>query len=429
MKKIIIALVTFFSIDWGYKASSQVYSGVSFNTFYTELSPYGSWISYPGYGEVWISNINGFEPYSNNGHWEFTSYGWTWVSDYPWGWAPFHYGRWAYLTGYGWAWIPGYEWAPAWVSWCEYDGFYGWAPLGPGWAFNRPFRDIPYGYWHFVRHRYINSPNVYRHFSRPAINSSEYNNVPIVSNVQVVDNTRYAAGPSRQEVEKNTRKTIAPKTLRFAEQQPGKSQVKGDQVQIYRPEGDAAANAGQAGSPVKDRQPAGTKPGKNGSLGETGVAELPVPVKKQPASISPVSPVRPDPNNVAGQPGKQQQGQPETLPLKKPDRVKDLPPVQPAEDRDALFQQQQAEQQRLQQQQAQQAEQARQQQLLERQRAREEQQRLRQEQNRRDAEARQQQQQLQREQRTQQPSREMTPREQPATQRTLNPPARSRQKG
>ena len=101
----------------GYKAQSQPgFGNIGFNTFYTELSPYGQWINNADYGQVWVSNENGFEPYSNNGHWDFTSYGWMWVSDYSWGWAPFHYGRWAYLPAYGWAWVPGYEWAPAWVS-------------------------------------------------------------------------------------------------------------------------------------------------------------------------------------------------------------------------------------------------------------------------------------------------------------------------
>src|SRR5438874_13743277 len=36
---------------------------VTFDQFYSDLSPYGRWIDNPSYGRVWISNINGFRPY------------------------------------------------------------------------------------------------------------------------------------------------------------------------------------------------------------------------------------------------------------------------------------------------------------------------------------------------------------------------------
>src|SRR5438552_2831857 len=67
----------------------------SFQLFYDDLSPYGTWVSYPSYGYVWVPSMGaGFVPYSTGGHWEFSEYGWTWVSDYAWGWGPYHYGRW-----------------------------------------------------------------------------------------------------------------------------------------------------------------------------------------------------------------------------------------------------------------------------------------------------------------------------------------------
>src|SRR5580693_9341748 len=74
---------------------------VSYQSFYDELSPYGNWIDYPGYGYVWMPNVGPeFKPYSSNGHWVFTDAGWTWASDYDWGWATFHYGRWFYDNAY-----------------------------------------------------------------------------------------------------------------------------------------------------------------------------------------------------------------------------------------------------------------------------------------------------------------------------------------
>ena len=74
------------------KQVSAQQSNVSFQVFYDQLSPFGEWVNYSNYGYVWIPDAGpDFEPYSTDGHWIFTEYGWTWMSDYSWGWAPFHY--------------------------------------------------------------------------------------------------------------------------------------------------------------------------------------------------------------------------------------------------------------------------------------------------------------------------------------------------
>lgn len=311
MKKIITALIIVFCLAGTYKAESQISTSINFNTFYTQLSPYGSWINNPDYGQVWIADVNGFEPYSNNGHWEFTNYGWTWVSDYDWGWAPFHYGRWTYIPAYGWAWIPGYEWAPAWVSWCQYDGYYGWAPLSPGMGFNTGFGGIPYNNWRFVRYQYINNHNINHHFSRPVIQSNNYNNVTIINNTQVNNNITYATGPAQQEVEKVTRKKIEPKQLSFSEERDIKTKVAANEIKLYRPDskkniadnvkpvtsvkqqpvllGDNKANNTEAVTPAPVKQPIITQP--------KSLKSEQVPVKQeeqllQPQKSQPVSPVQ-----------------------------------------------------------------------------------------------------------------------------------------
>ncbi|NNU34734.1 hypothetical protein HK413_12930 [Mucilaginibacter sp. S1162] len=80
---------------------------ISEQDFYDELAPYGTWVSDPQYGDVWIPDVAGdFRPYQTRGHWVLTDYGNTWVSEYPRGWATFHYGRWRYDDYYGWEWIP-----------------------------------------------------------------------------------------------------------------------------------------------------------------------------------------------------------------------------------------------------------------------------------------------------------------------------------
>src|SRR6516225_9803339 len=158
---------------------------VSYQTFYDDLSPYGSWIDYPGYGYVWMPNAGpGFKPYASNGHWVYTDAGWTWASDYNWGWATFHYGRWFFDNAYGWMWVPGYEWAPAWVSWRRSPDYYGWAPIGPGVNINVGFSayNPPSNYWCFVPHQYVNSPRVTNYYV------NETKNVTIINNTTVINN-------------------------------------------------------------------------------------------------------------------------------------------------------------------------------------------------------------------------------------------------
>ncbi len=136
MKKITLFLLLSMVIVFSAEAhkNKKSYSTISIQTFYDQLSPYGDWIYSYDYGYVWrpyFDNPESFRPYSSNGNWVYTNYGWTWNSGYNWGWAAFHYGRWDFDNYLGWLWIPGTEWAPAWVSWGSYNDYWGWAPLGP----------------------------------------------------------------------------------------------------------------------------------------------------------------------------------------------------------------------------------------------------------------------------------------------------------
>ena len=75
--------------------------------FIDRLSPYGDWLETKEYGWVWQPNgvEDDWRPFTY-GHWEYTDYGWTWVSHFPWGWAAFHYGSWAHMETIGWVWVP-----------------------------------------------------------------------------------------------------------------------------------------------------------------------------------------------------------------------------------------------------------------------------------------------------------------------------------
>lgn len=252
MKKLLLLFAMVLSLNLANKASAQLYGSISFNTFYNELSPYGRWVNDIDYGQVWIADAPGFEPYYNNGHWTYTTYGWTWVSDYPWGWAPFHYGRWAYLPAWGWAWVPGYEWGPAWVSWCQNDGYFGWAPLGPGFGYYRSFNAVPHNYWRFVRQQYITGPELRDRIVRPDRNPNLFRNASFINNREERDNVTYNIGPRREAVERITRQRIATRPVAFmgTDEKPTgnalpKNEANQQPVRIYRPvtkPGQAAAN-------------------------------------------------------------------------------------------------------------------------------------------------------------------------------------------
>lgn len=132
-----------------------ILDSMNLDTFKDSLSNYGEFISidtsevdpenslaeddtnvddgiYSNY--IWVPNplniYEGWTPYTD-GRWVWTGYGWTWVSDYSWGWAPYHYGRWWHSESYGWVWSPGRVWGPAWVNWCNNEGYIGWYPISP----------------------------------------------------------------------------------------------------------------------------------------------------------------------------------------------------------------------------------------------------------------------------------------------------------
>ncbi len=198
----------------------QAAASVSYQTFYDELSPYGRWVDYPGYGYVWSPTIANFRPYYDNGYWMNTNTGWSWNSNYNWGWAPFHYGRWFYETGYGWMWLPGYEWAPAWVSWRNNAEYYGWAPLAPGKRLGASADfNIPYDHWAFVRHGFLNDREFRNHCIDEHQNVNIYNSTTIINNINYTKNkTAFYKGPEYKEVERYSGQKINPVAIREHQQ-------------------------------------------------------------------------------------------------------------------------------------------------------------------------------------------------------------------
>lgn len=206
---------------------------ISLQSFYDELSPYGTWIQDSQYGYVWRPDVeqSDFRPYYSNGRWVMTEYGNTWVSDYDWGWAPFHYGRWVYNRYSQWVWIPDTVWGPAWVSWRSGGGYYGWAPMGPGMNININF-NIPDLWWVFVPQRNIYYNNFPRYYSRR--NVTIIHNTTIINNIYSRNNRNYYTGPRADDIRRSTRQAVPVYSIDRSSR-PGRSSISGSRVEIYRP--------------------------------------------------------------------------------------------------------------------------------------------------------------------------------------------------
>ena len=258
MKYIYQTLIAFMMIAFSSCTTSKYYQGtpedsyqydqqptITYQQFYNDLSPYGSWINYGNYGYVWQPHLYNFRPYYTNGQWVYTDYGWTWASNYNWGWAPFHYGRWINDLSYGWMWVPGYEWAPAWVSWRGGGDYYGWAPLGPGMNANYAGSALPYNYWTFVPRRYINSSRINDYYVNPGRNYSIMNNTRIINNInQNRNRPSYNQGPTVREVQRSTAAPVRKFNV-IESNKPEAAQVDNNSIRVFRP----AVNEQASGRP------------------------------------------------------------------------------------------------------------------------------------------------------------------------------------
>jgi hypothetical protein len=294
------------------KATAQV--SISFQAFYDDLSPYGNWAISASYGYVWIPDVSpNFSPYATNGHWVFTNLGWTWVSHYPWGWAPFHYGRWYYDYPYGWIWVPDYEWAPAWVVWRRSEGFYGWAPIGPGISISFAYSsgyNLPYNQWRFVRDNYFGRTNINNYYINTSENRRVLESSTVINNI-TVDNSsrvRYAVGPNRNEVQKRTGNTFAPIAIRESNK-PGQ-RVSKNELQIYRPRVEKNTASGRKPAPSKVMSMKDVKPRAQSNT-ETRAAQQPQSQKQSHGQPPQKQQQQKQYDQPAQQPQKQNHGQPD----------------------------------------------------------------------------------------------------------------------
>ena len=118
-------------LESGQNQTAQ-HTNAPFSYGMADLSSYGSWSFFPGFGYGWqpFAISSGWAPFSA-GQWDFyQGLGWTWLSTEPWGWVPYHFGQWAYSPAFGWMWTPGGYgfWSSAPVQWMTVGKRVGWVP-------------------------------------------------------------------------------------------------------------------------------------------------------------------------------------------------------------------------------------------------------------------------------------------------------------
>jgi hypothetical protein len=228
--------------DRDYSGYYDRYDDLDSSYFYSQLDPYGMWVSYQPYGYVWIPGNVGYtwRPYTR-GHWVWSDYGWTWVSLERWGWIAFHYGRWGWDRQLGWFWVPDVVWGPAWVAWRWGDAHIGWAPLppGPGFEHGRGFGnhrwDIPERHWNFVNGRYFMDRSLDLRVLPVERNRTIVNMTDLRINIESRDRRVVNDGVDLDTVRRMTLREVDRYTLRDPKR-PGEEREEGREIVLSRPD-------------------------------------------------------------------------------------------------------------------------------------------------------------------------------------------------
>jgi hypothetical protein len=180
-----------------------------------------------------------WRPYSD-GHWAWTDDGWTWIANEEWGDIPFHYGRWGWDNDLGWFWVPGSVWGPAWVTWRSSDQYMGWAPLPPGvefsagMSFNPASINIPLNFWVFIQGSNFQDQDLNSYVLPFERNQTIVNFTSMHNNIYTRNNRIINEGIGVDEVRRITGRAVPTYALQNV-QQPGRTKVVGQQVQVFRP--------------------------------------------------------------------------------------------------------------------------------------------------------------------------------------------------
>jgi uncharacterized protein DUF6600 len=305
---------------------------VSFDFFYSNLSPHGSWLVSDEYGQVWQPRVYvaDWNPYYD-GHWVYTDLGWAWVSDYSWGTIPYHYGTWVMDADYGWIWVPGYVWAPAWVVFRTGPDYIGWAPVSPRYSLSlsRSFSQPAPGPFVFVSSRDFVARHVRRYIIPERQTTVILNNTRIVNSLAIENSVVVNRGPNPRLIERASGQPIREvriEQVRGVAPDPHVSRAKLQVDPQRMREGLRVAEPTRG----EQRQPGGRRQESNPGDSERskhpdGMTHQPRPGKQPRESVAPRSDPRGQPSeSVTPRTNPQKQPRESLKPSQKP--VKPLPP-------------------------------------------------------------------------------------------------------
>lgn len=228
-------------------AQTDISADLRVSFFYDPLLTYGTWTWHGEYGWCWHPNVVAadWRPYMD-GSWDYTQYGWTWVSDEPWGWACYHYGRWFFDSSLGWLWIPDTVWGPAWVVWRYSDDWVGWAPCPPqfvwraGVGLNFGVRDIedfvPQFSFCFVRERNFLEPHVRNFIELSARNVTIIGATRVVTgNFRLDHDDVINETPFREKLERDLGRPVRRYRITAAPSLAERKGVAGEEINMFMP--------------------------------------------------------------------------------------------------------------------------------------------------------------------------------------------------
>ena len=251
-RSILVVLATIFIAG---ALSRPASADVSFDFFYSDLGPHGSWSVSGSYGRVWQPSVysSDWNPYLD-GHWVYTDLGWTWVSDYDWGDVCYHYGTWTVDPALGWVWVPGYVWAPSWVVFRTGPDYIGWAPVPPEFSIGVSFDGgrIEANRFVFVSTSNFEAPRIRSIVVPRSQTTVIVNRTRIVNNIRIENNVVVNRGPDVREIERVSGRKIAPVPM---ERVPHAAPGGGFRREAVRVDGKVAKRGLRAAEPESGNEP------------------------------------------------------------------------------------------------------------------------------------------------------------------------------
>jgi hypothetical protein len=125
--------------------------------------------------------------------------------------------------------------------WGEYEGYYCWAPFGPGAVISPHYRPDP-RYWHFVERGHIMDSHIDHYRVKPEEVAGKFhgdvseinNHISYISHASTYNQSVFFSGPKTEEIQKYTGHPVTKLAVNNSEH-AGATHVENNKLNIYRP--------------------------------------------------------------------------------------------------------------------------------------------------------------------------------------------------